>query len=196
MLRPTLVTAATAATLVTLAEAKKHCGIDSTDDDVLLTSLIAAAESYLDGYSGILGRALLEQTWQQKLDGFCDRMDLRVGIASSVVSVQYSDASNNIQTLSTSTYQLLSDDLGSYVGLKALQVWPSAYVREDAVTIQWKAGYGTTAASVPGAIRAAVLLLIGNLYENREAVVVGNINAVELPLSFNALVAPFRRVGM
>lgn len=195
MLRPTLVTPATAAILVTLPEAKAHCRIDHTDDDALLSSLIAAAESYLDGYTGILGRAILEQTWEQKFSAFCSRMNLRIGLASSIVSVHYFDSANVDQVLDTTVYQLLTDELGPYVALKAGQVWPTSYTRVDGVTIQWKAGYGTTAATVPEAIRRAMLLMIGNLYENREAVVLGE-TAIELPMAATSLLAPFRRVGV
>ena len=44
---------------------------------------------------------------------------------------------------------------------------------------------------LPPAVVAAILLLGGHLYENREAVVTGTI-ATALPLSVQFLVAPFR----
>lgn len=195
MLRPTLFTAAPPGTLVTLAEAKAHCRVDDADSDALLNSLIAAAESYLDGYSGVLGRALLKQTWEQKLAEFATRMSLKVGIASAIVSVHYFDAANADQTLSPTVYQMLTDEIGSYLTLAAGQSWPATYAREDAVTIQWEAGYGAAAANVPQAIRQAMLLLIGHWHENREAVVIGE-TAIELPMAVTALLAPFRRVGV
>lgn len=194
MLRPTLSAGPTALTFLTLAEAKAHCRIDDADSDGVLTSLINAAESYLDGYSGILGRALINQKWVQNYDSFCDRMNLPVGIASSISTVKYYDSSNVQQTLASSVYQLLTDDLGSYVTLKPLQVWPQPYSREDAVEITWVAGYGSAAANVPAAIRAAALLLVGHWYENRENVVIGQ-TVAELPMAVNSLLAPFRRVG-
>jgi len=206
MLRPTLVTPAAAATVVTLPIAKAHCRIDHPDDDALITALIAAAEAHLDGYSGILGRALLEQTWEQKFWNFyeCNRnggafpcvykLRLPVGIASSIVSIHYYDSDNVDQTVGSAVYQLMTDELGSYVSLKPLQTWPATYYREDAVTIQWKAGYGATAALVPAAIRHAMLLLVGHWYENRESVVIGE-TAIELPMAVKALLAPHSRVG-
>lgn len=44
------------------------------------------------------------------------------------------------------------------------------------------------------AIQAACLLILGNLYANREDIVVG-VTAVELPMGSRALLAPYR-VGM
>ena len=56
------------------------------------------------------------------------------------------------------------------------------------------AGYGA-AAAVPAAIKQAMLLLIGHWFANREAVNVGNI-VTAMPLAVEALIAPYRRVGV
>ena len=194
MLRPTLSAGPTALTFLTLGEAKAHCRVDHADEDGVITNLVNAVESYLDGYSGILGRALINQSWVQNYDGFCDRMTLPVGIASSITTVKYYDSLNVQQTLASSVYQLLTDALGSYITLKPLQVWPQPYAREDAVEITWVAGYGAAASNVPPAIRAAALLLVGHWYENRDSVVIGTIVA-DLPMAVDSLLAPFRRVG-
>ena len=45
----------------------------------------------------------------------------------------------------------------------------------------------------PASIDQAVLLLIGHWFANREAVLSGTV-AVELPLAFDALVAPHRNI--
>ena len=59
-------TASPATQLVSLALAKQHLRIDSTFEDSYITALIDAVTSYLDGYNGILGQSLINQTWQQK----------------------------------------------------------------------------------------------------------------------------------
>ena len=193
MLRPVLITAP-ATRIVDLTAAKQHCRVDHADDDTLITALIAAAESYLDGYSGICGRALINQTWEQSFSGFgCLR--LPVGIASSVVSVKYYDATNALQTLAAPTYQLFTDALGSYVDLAPDQSWPSVYTRADAVKVQWVAGYGATADQVPSAIVQAAKMMIGHWYENRETVS-SEAKSGEIPFAAAALLAPFRRVGV
>ncbi len=193
MLRPTLITVPAALTLVTLVDAKAHLRVDFSDDDTLITGLISAAESLLDGYAGIVGRALLNQTWQQQFSSFSDRLDLQVPIASSIATVTYFDRVNTTQTLASSVYQMLSDELGSFVTLKADQAWPTTYSRVDAVTVQWVAGYGAGSAAVPGAIITAIKLLVSHWYENRGPVTMDT-KSQEMPLSVKALLAPFRRV--
>ncbi|MFP5432845.1 MAG: head-tail connector protein [Alphaproteobacteria bacterium] len=44
-------------------------------------------------------------------------------------------------------------------------------------------------------MKAAILLLVGHWYANREAVVTGTI-ATQLPMAVDALLAPLRRVGI
>lgn len=55
---------------VSLEEAKAHLRVDFGDDDLYVAGLIEAATAHLDGWSGILGRALVTQTWRQDLCGF------------------------------------------------------------------------------------------------------------------------------
>ncbi len=186
-------TIAPAEPLLSLADVKAHLRVDHSDEDMLISSLVDAAASHIDGYSGILGRALVTQTWAVEFPTFLNRLDIPLGPVQSA-TIQYYDSTNTQQTLATSVYAVLSDGLGPYVGLKYNQQWPQTYTRDDAVKITWVAGYGVNASSVPAAIRAAMLLLIGHWYANREAVNVGNITS-ELPLSVAALLAPFRRVG-
>lgn len=182
--------------LLTLDEAKTHCRIDSSDEDDLVQTLIDAATAHIDGYSGILGRALVTQTWRQDFSCFDQRLRLPVGDLIAVTSVTYYDGSNVQQTLSTSVYAALADVEGPYLTLKSGQSWPSVYSRDDAIRVTWTAGYGATAALVPAAIRAAVKLLIGHWYANRETVVAGDrAAALEIPMTADALLGPFRQVG-
>jgi uncharacterized phiE125 gp8 family phage protein len=190
-LKPVLVTAASAA-LVTLAEAKAHLRVDHSDEDSYIQSLINAAVSYLDGFSGRLGRAILEQTWRVDFEAFADELRLPVGDIIAVSSVSYYDQNNVQQTLASTVYQLLTDGLGSYLALKPGQVWPAVYVRSDAVRVTWTAGFGATASSVPAGIKHAALLLVAHWYDNRSAVNVGNITS-DLPFTVDALLAPFNR---
>jgi uncharacterized phiE125 gp8 family phage protein len=185
-------TVAPTGTLVTLSEAKLHCRIDGGDEDLLVSGLVKAAQDHLDGYSGVLGRALLTQTWRQDFDAFSDTMRLPVGNLLAVSSVTYYDASNAQQTLASSVYTAFSDTLGPYVTRKPGQAWPSTYTRPDAVSVTWTAGYGPAATDVPSSIRQAVLLLVGHWYANREAVT--SDPAAPLPFAVDALLSPLRRL--
>lgn len=182
-------TVAPATTPVSLSDVKAHCRVSHNDDDVVLTSLLNAAVDHLDGWSGVLGRCLVTQTWRQDYGSFgCLRLPL--GPVASIASITYYDASNEQQTLSTDVYGLFADERGPYVGLKSGQSWPSVYGRSDAVSVTFVAG----SADVPASIKAAIMLLVGHWYENREAVTAGAMS--ELPLAVDALISPHLRIGL
>lgn len=188
MLRPVLVTAPVALSVVSLAEAKAWCRVDHSDEDGLITSLVNAVESYLDGYAGILNRVLAPQTWSQQYDSFEERMALPMGYVQSVTDVKYFDTNNAEQTLAGTVYQLLSDEIGSYVSLKSGQSWPSIYSRDDAIKITWLAGYAS-ASDVPAAIKVAMRMMITQWYDGRDG-------TDQIPVNAMSLLAPFRRVGV
>jgi uncharacterized phiE125 gp8 family phage protein len=181
-------------TPVSLLEAKAHCRVDYDDDDTLIAALIDAATAHVDGWTGVLGRALVTQSWRQDFHCFGCRMRLPLRPAGSITEIAYYDRDNIQQTLSADVYQLLTDASGPFVSPQPGQVWPGSYGRADAVSVTFVAGYGD-ADAVPAAIKAAILLIIGHLYENREATVVG-VSAQTLPMAVDALLAPYRRVGI
>jgi len=186
-----LVTAPTVEPL-TATEAKAHLRVDYSTDDTLIASLIVAAREYVEQ---ITGRALLTQTWDLFLDRFSGReIDIPCSPLISVTSVKYIDTAGSEQTLSTDDYTVrtYSSHYGE-VGLNFDADWPSTRRIEDAVYIRFVAGYGATSASVPQAIRQAMLMLVGHWYENRESVVIGGrITATEVPMAVTALLQPHR----
>ncbi len=192
MLTPTLVEPPASA-LISTAEAKAHLRLDTADDDDVVTALVVAATTYLDGWSGILGRCLVTQTWSISLPTIERRMRLPLAPVQSIESVTYFDADGAGQTMADSTYRLHASAAGGpYLELVDGVSVPSVAARDDAVTLEFVAGYGDPE-EVPAAIRQAALMLVAHWFEHREAVVTGTI-ATELPLAVRALLAPFRRL--
>ncbi len=193
MYAPVLVTPPAGAP-ITRAEAKANCRIDAdnADEDGLIDGLIEAATSLLDGYSGILGRCLLTQTWQVSADSFSQCM--RVPFVATSVVVKVRNSAGELSTVAGSNYSLLHDAQGSYVRFKDTYAVPSDLAETAAVSIDVVSGYGA-ADEVPAAIKQAMHLLVGHWFSNREAVNVGNITST-LPFAVDALLAPFRRVGV
>lgn len=193
MYRPTR-TSAPATTPVSLAEAKEHLSIESTESewDDLLTRLIEAATAHFDGYSGTLGQCLITQTWRQDFDGVAKTLRLPL-LAASVSSVKYTDGDGAENTVTASDYQLLHDDIGSYVRFDDDYSTPSDLAEVKAVAVTYTAGFGDAASDVPQAIRHAILLLVAHWFRNREAA--GDAGA-PIPMGVDALVAPYRRVGV
>ncbi|MVA47332.1 hypothetical protein GOZ83_19955 [Agrobacterium vitis] len=198
MLVPKRIIAPTAS-ILTLSEIKEHLRVEQDDDaeNDLLEALISVAETYLDGYSGVLGRCMITQTWRYSLYGWPScRLDLPFPDVASV-TVRYRDDDDQEQTLPDSQYQLLEGAGGSFVRWFDSFSGPSLYDRGDAVQVDMVCGYGDTADAVPANIIHAAKLMIGAWYENRENVVVSNlISQLPISVSAQALLATVRRVGV
>lgn len=165
---------------VTLAEAKAQCRVDSSDEDALLNGLIAAATNHVEEY---LGRALMTQTWRLTSDEFSDSMLLRRGPVQSVTSLKYYDIDGVLQTVSTDDYTPdLSHD-PQWIVKNTNATWPATLDAIDVVQITFVSGY----AILPAAIKQAVLLLIGQWFDQRSDVterpMIAMPNAVEALLS-------------
>lgn len=175
---------------VTLAEAKAHLRVEHGDEDVLIQAFIAAATERLDGWAGVLGRCLMLQTWRQDFDGFAPMLRLPLHPVAAVSQVAYVDTASANQIAASSLYDLLRDDAGDYVALKPGQSWPATGVVNVPVSITFTAGE----AAAPAPIRAAILLMVGDLYANRETAVVGvSASAVPMSVTVEHLLAPYRR---
>ncbi|OLS51863.1 head-tail connector protein [Rhodovulum sulfidophilum] len=61
---PVLVTPPSAP-VVSLEDAKMHLRIDHADQDAMIEGLVLAATAHLDGWRGVLGRAIMPQVWQE-----------------------------------------------------------------------------------------------------------------------------------
>ncbi|HEU4986868.1 MAG TPA: head-tail connector protein [Rhizobiaceae bacterium] len=192
MLAPVLVTPP-AVPLWTAEEAiaRLHLLVDSTDDNALIDHYIEAATAHLDGYSGILGRALVTQTWRIDASAWGFPF-IRLPLAPvQSVTVKYFDGANIEQTLAADQYEFFSDALGPRIARAPSASWPSLYARSDAVRVTFIAGYGGAATDVPASIRQAVLMLAAHWYTNREAV--AEQGMASIPMGVDALIAPYRR---
>ncbi len=176
---------------VSLAEARKHCRIDHAEDDGLLTGIILAARQWAETY---LRRALCTQTLDYTLACWPDTIVLPRPPHQSVTSISYVDAAGATQVLASSEYQvdLSSDSLAARIRPAYQKTWPTTRLDTfNPITVRYVAGYGGNPSNVPDAIRSAILLLIGNLYEHREDTVIGTITS-QLPIGARHLMDPYR----
>jgi uncharacterized phiE125 gp8 family phage protein len=181
---------------VTLTEAKAHLRVTGTDDDTYITSLISAARQRAETY---ISRAICEQTLAYSLDAFPTEFALPRAPVSSITSITYTDEDGNTgQVLSDSLYQ--SNIVGSAdnkISPAVNQSWPSTQSSTyNAVTVTYVAGWDNPTASpivrpLPTPIKQGILLMIGEMYENREESVVG-LPVFKMPTTSAALLAPFR----
>lgn len=184
---------------LTLEEARTHLRIEpfgsppEHPDDAYISSLITVAREFCEQY---LERSLATQTIQLLADEFYPPIRLINAPIQVIDSVTYVDVDGVTQTLSNSIYEL--DSYGNRVRLKYGQSYPATRIQEDAITVTYTAGYtnGTSPDTypLPAPIKAAMLLIIGNFYENRQQDVLGNtrISFNSLPLGVYNLLQPYR----
>lgn len=189
------------ADVVDLQTAKNALRIDTSADDVRVMDLIRAATHYLEGgggQDGILGRALMPQTWRLDLPdwpGDDEPLALPMPPLIAVTGVTYLDTDAVEQTLSPSVYRtVVSASRRGLFMLADSQTWPSCYTGyPDAVRITFDCGYQDAASPasnpVPEAIRQAILVIAKSMYDNP---------GEEIPPAVFALIAPFRvgRLGV
>lgn len=201
--------------LLSLVEAKAHLKVGD-DEDRWLLDQIHALSRHLDGWEGILGKALTQQTLALYLDRFphahrASSLDaaspqhrhrhhhhairLPCPPLVSVTSITYVDGAGVTQTMDATAYQV--DAIGSPARILPAYgtYWPAARHQLNAICITFVAGYAPGAgsptdfvANVPRPILSAAKLLLGHLYENREATSALP-SLQELPLGVQALLA-------
>jgi len=188
MARSYAVDTAASTAILTTAEAKTHLKVDTDADDTYIDNLISAATESAQIFTN---RYFINSTIIQYGDTWSDIATLFKSPVSSVDEITYYDSDNSLETLATSVYLTDVNHQPARIGLKPNQSFPSLADRISAVIVEYTVGYGSSAANVPEGIKEAVLLTVGNLYENRQEVVVGRI-ATELPKSAQYLLEQFK----
>jgi uncharacterized phiE125 gp8 family phage protein len=148
---------------VTLAEAKTHLRVDFTDDDTYINALIISATQSAEH---MLGRALIQQSYQLGLPEFSDYIEIPNPPLISITSIVYIDTDGNTQTLTS--YALDSYSEPAIIKPTFGNDFPSTREQDNAVIISFNAGYAD-AASVPQEIKSWILLKVGYLYKSRES---------------------------
>lgn len=143
---------------VSLSELKLHLRVDSTAEDDLIAGLNVSARDYAESFTH---RAIPQQTWDLKLEGFPCGSEFYLPKAPcvSVTSITYIDTDGDTQTLATTVY---GTDLppgpharAGRIYLKYQQVWPQTRAIPNAVTVRFVAGYSGTAVTVASLTQTA-----------------------------------------
>jgi uncharacterized phiE125 gp8 family phage protein len=163
---------------ISLNEAKKHLRVSYDDEDSLIEGFIAAATRFAETFTG---RQLCTATL--KWSGCEFPCELPRPPFQTVLAVEYLDTAGTLTTLPTSYY--LVDPLSEPSPFRAAfgYVFPIVYPeRSDAVRVTYTAGYGS-AADVPATIKQAMLMLVGNWWENREAMTETSLKEVPMAVA-------------
>jgi uncharacterized phiE125 gp8 family phage protein len=187
-----------------IEDVKRHLRVDFDDDDDYIESLVSAAQAFVDGATGVLGRALLIQQWKFNRAGFYDcggrRYPGEIAIPlpplRSIDAIEYLDESGALQTVSSALYRVVDGGgaMSSVIPVSGI-AWPCTACAPDAVRISFTAGYADADglfAARPG-IRHAMLLMIGDWYAARETFVTGTVSQeIKMSTAVDALLAPHR----
>ena len=175
---------------ISVADAKRHLRVEHSDDDLLIKRLIETAVAMVD-VTGVLGKAMITQTWREWYAPNPSQIVLSLGPVQSVSAIKYYDADNALQTDTLSNYFVLGTSGRTTIKPKSGFTWPTTFVRDDAIAIEYVIGYGDTFRDVPSTVRHALFMLVAHHYENRENELIGSISKT-LPFGFEALLGSER----
>jgi uncharacterized phiE125 gp8 family phage protein len=178
---------------VSLAEVQKHCSAPETDFESILEICRKAATDEAEQFTG---RALIDQTWDLYLDAFPASGPVRIPKPPLIELVGvYVDG--ELVDAATYTVDADSDPAGqrARISLATGASWPTPAAAANAIRIRFKAGYiddaSPAVANVPFAIKAAILMIAGTLFANRETIVIGQ-TATLLPWAAEQLLRRYR----
>lgn len=168
-------------------DAKLHLRVDLPDEDHLIDAAVMAARTYAENF---MRRKLITQTVQFTMTGFCGpTVELPLAPIQSITSVQYVDSAGTLQTLDAADYQLVNSVFPARLAPAYGLTWPVVRADYDSVIITAVVGYGDDADTIPGDIMAALRLLLGHFYENRQNELAGTIVS-KVTLSAERLMQP------
>lgn len=149
--------AAPTARPVTLSEVKKHLRVEHDDDNAMIDQFIDAAIAHFDGRDGWLGRAMIEQTWELRLDCFPPCIELPLPPLIEIVSIKYLDRDGALQTLDPAAYQVEAGGFRTALVAPALHsAWPATQGVPQCVRVEFTAGYALASSDSPAVVEPGV----------------------------------------
>ena len=179
------VTASNDSPAISTADMKAFLRVDGSGDDALITAYVATATEAVKQY---LRRAVLTETFIYKADGFTepggddrlmalgpgvhtasvpyvlgggDTLDLPFPPLQSVTGVTTINRANTRAGFSASKYQV--DLQSGRIYLNEGETWPSDLRAQDAVEVEYVAGYGS--GSIPDPILEAIRQYVAGMYD-------------------------------
>lgn len=188
------------------AEARAHVrGDTETAPDAELSRLISTAREWVESFTG---RWLAQQTIEVVGDGFGNKSrrelvygyrhlpcwpDLDLGWpVQSIESIKYTDTAGVEQTLDPALYVPDTFSQPVRIDMAYGQTWPALRFQANAVRVRAIVG-PTEDEPIPAALRSAMLLMIGHLFENRKEA--SDLQTFAVPMGIETLAWPFR-VGL
>jgi uncharacterized phiE125 gp8 family phage protein len=166
---------------VSLDEACIHLKDVYPEDFYLVSAQISAAREQAEAFTR---RYIAVQTVELAMSKFPTRIKLPLPVVS-ITSLKYIDPDGVEQTITDYQFSNQKDD--AYIIAPYGRQWPATKDIPEAVMVRFVVGYTTC----PQSIRAAILLMVGDLYANRESIAFG-VTVNEIPLTAERLLSVFR----
>lgn len=165
---------------ITLQEAKDHLRILHSDEDTLIMEFIKAATKYCEEYTW---QEVNQKSYTYYSDTWLAKMVIESTPIISVDSVKYYDENDDIQTLPTTDYRV-----------NLVANWPFIYIDEmsntfdkpNAIEIVCTVGVADVC-DINNIFKIAILMVVANMYENRQDSNVLNISMNNVPLTSKRL---------
>lgn len=164
---------------VSVSDARRHLRLEQLDDDAAIAVYIEAAQASL----AYLNRAILPASYAYDLYCTTPIVEIPMPPLRQVTAVRLPDnsliASTNYRVTTTSQGRGIIQPVTGYS-------WPTPLSGSLVASIEFDAGYVKT----PSAIRSAILLIVGALFENRSAA--SPVSLTELPFGVDRLVSVYQ----
>lgn len=192
MARSAYIAAANTDAINTTVEAKAHLRVDFTDDDTYINSLCLAAKETIENYCNL---KLMDTDIVQYCDIWEETKNLYFSPTLnsgdvSVTSITYYDSDNAQQTWASTEYIVNKYAAPAEIALEINKTYPSISGRVGGIAVSYSVGT-TASADIPDQLKQAALILIGNMYENRQEIIVGR-SVGSIPMTARYLMNPYK----
>ena len=175
---------------IALAEMKAYLCVDEDEaaQDDLISGLIKAARLMIEAAAR---RILIEQHWRVVLDRWPRDGTVLLPLAPliAVDAIRITDAAGSVTELPDDAFE--ADALSDLPRIVVKDA-PEPGRSRNGISVELRAGFGTTAEAVPATLKLAIRILVAHWFENRGDVIGEQI----LPPEALALVAPFQRARL
>lgn len=188
---------------LTIEECRLHLRVDASEtsdggthpDDSLILALLSAAREQCENFTGL---SFARRTLEIALDEYPDDADPIELPFGPVLMVESITAGEGSDATTWAAEDFVLDDYSSPAKIVPVADWPALTAATNTIKIRYLAGYGVDSDGgelIPYAARAAILLTLGHLYDNREDTT--DRQVFELPYGAECLLRPLRvRLGM